>query len=138
MGNPITIKDLSRELGNTGWTVYTRVPIEHYMEDFDNYQFQPNQPHDVADDTVAQTGSENRASHNSDDILHIMNNREWIEEQKGKLVEIDRQERRRGKNFMKRVKLDGIRSTQQVEEPCKTLLIMQKDSKRKNGEEQLD
>ena len=33
-----------------------------------------------------------------------MNNHEWSEEQKRKLVEIDRQERRRGKNFMNRVK----------------------------------
>ena len=33
-----------------------------------------------------------------------MNNREWTEEQKRKLVETDRQERNRGKNFMKRVK----------------------------------
>ena len=33
-----------------------------------------------------------------------MNNRERSEKQKHKLVKIDRQERRRGKNFMKRVK----------------------------------
>ena len=33
-----------------------------------------------------------------------MNNREWTEEEKCKLVERDRQERNRGKNFMKRVK----------------------------------
>ena len=33
-----------------------------------------------------------------------MNNREGTEELKRKLVEIDTQERRRGKNFMKRVK----------------------------------
>ena len=33
----------------------------------------------------------------------MMNNHEWTEEQKRKLVEIDRQERRR-KNFMKSVK----------------------------------
>ena len=33
-----------------------------------------------------------------------MNNREWTEEQKRKLVEMDRQERRRKKNFMKRAK----------------------------------
>ena len=33
-----------------------------------------------------------------------MNNREWTEEEKCKLVETDRQERNRGKNFMKRVK----------------------------------
>ena len=33
-----------------------------------------------------------------------MKNREWTEEQKRKLVELDRQERRRKKNFMKRAK----------------------------------
>ena len=53
---------------------------------------------------MAQTGAENRANHDNDDIVHIMNNREWTEEQKRKLVEIDTQERRRGKNFKKRVK----------------------------------
>ena len=42
----------------TGWTVYTRVSIEPYMEDSDNNQFQANQSHDVADDTVAQIGAE--------------------------------------------------------------------------------
>ena len=103
-GNSITIKALSREPRNTGWTVYTRVSIEPYMEDLDNNQFQPNQPHDVADDTVAQVGAENRANHDNDDIVHIMNNRKWTKEQKHKLVKIDTQERRRGKNFMKRVK----------------------------------
>ena len=102
--DPFTIKALSREPGNTGWTVYTRVPIEPYMEDLDNNQFQPNQPHDIANDTVAHIGAENRANHDNDDMVHIMNNREWNEEQKRKLVEIDRQERRKGKNFMKRVK----------------------------------
>ena len=30
-----------------------------YMEDLDNNQFQPNQLHDVADDTVAQIVAEN-------------------------------------------------------------------------------
>ena len=34
----------------------------------------------------------------------IMNNREWSEEQKHRIVEIDHQERRKGKNFMKRIK----------------------------------
>ena len=43
-------------------------------------------------------------NHDSDDIVHIMNNLELTEEQKRKLVKIDRQKRRRGKNFMKRVK----------------------------------
>ena len=53
---------------------------------------------------MAQIGVENRVNHDNDDIVHIINNSEWTEEQKCKLVEIDRQERRRGKNFMKRVK----------------------------------
>ena len=74
------------------------------MEDLDNNKFHPNQLHDVADDTVAQIGAENRATHDNDDIVYIMNNREWTAEQKRKLVEIDTQERRRGKNFMKRMK----------------------------------
>ena len=74
------------------------------MEDLGNNQFQPNQLHDIANDTVAQIGAENIANHNNDDIVHIINNCEWTEEQKRKLVEIDRQERRREKNFMKRVK----------------------------------
>ena len=102
--DPFTIKALSREPGNTGWTVYTRVPIEPYMEDLDNNQFQPNQPHDITNDTVAQIGAENRANHDNNVIVHIINNREWTEEQKRKLVEIERQEMRKGKNFMKRVK----------------------------------
>ena len=74
------------------------------MEDLDNNQFQPNQLHDVADDTVEQTGAENKANHDNSDIIHIMNNLEWSKKQKRRLVEIDRQERRRGKNLMKKVK----------------------------------
>ena len=42
--------------------------------------------------------------HDNDNIRHIMNNRKSTEEQKCKLVEIDKQERKREKNFMKRVK----------------------------------
>ena len=103
-GDPIIIKALPREPGNTGLTVYTRLLTEPYMEDLNNNHFQPNQPHDVADDTVAQNGAENRENHDNDDMVHMMNNCEWNEEQKLKLVEIDRQVRRREKNFMKRVK----------------------------------
>ena len=68
-----------------------------WKTDLDNNQFQPNQSHDIANDTVAQTGAGNRANHDNGDIVHIMNNREWTEEQKRKLVEIGRQEKRRGK-----------------------------------------
>ena len=49
---------------------------------------------------MAQIGTENnRANHDNDDKVHIMNNREWTEEQKCKSGE-----ERRGRNFMKRVK----------------------------------
>ena len=74
------------------------------MEDLDNNQFQPNQPHDVADDTVVLNDAENRPNHDNDDIVHMMNNREWTDEQQHKIVEIDIQERRKGKYFMRRVK----------------------------------
>ena len=74
------------------------------MGDLDNDQFQPNQPHDVADDTVAQMDAEIGANHNNNDMLNMMNNREWTDEQKYRIVEIDTQERKRGKNFMKRIK----------------------------------
>ena len=74
------------------------------MEDLDNNQFQRNELHDIADDTVAQTGVENGANHVNDDDVHIVNNREWTNEHKYRIVEIDTQERMRGKNFMKRVK----------------------------------
>ena len=46
------------------------------MEKLNNNQFQPNQPHDVADDTVAQIGARNRANQDNDDIVHIMNDPE--------------------------------------------------------------
>ena len=65
-GDPITIKALSREPGNTGWTVYTHVSIEPHMGDLENNQFQSNQPHDITNDTVAQIGAENRANHNNE------------------------------------------------------------------------
>ena len=74
------------------------------MEDLYNTQFQPNQPPDVADDTAAPNYAENRANHDNDDIVDMMNNREWTNERKHKIVKIDIQERRRGKYFMRCVK----------------------------------
>ena len=74
---------------------------KHFMGDLDYNQINPNQLHDVADDTVVPNGAENRAHYDNDGIVHIMNSREWTDEQKHKLVEIDTQERRRGKNFMR-------------------------------------
>ena len=34
--------------------LFTPVSMEPYMEDLDDNQLQPNQPHDIANDTVAQ------------------------------------------------------------------------------------
>ena len=72
-GDPITIIALSRESGKTRLTVYTRVPIETYMEDLDKNQFQSNQPHDVTDYTEAKIAAENRANYDNDNVVYIMN-----------------------------------------------------------------
>ena len=77
---------------------------KHFMGDLDYNQIKPNQLHDVADDTVVPNGAENRAHYDNDSIIYIVNSCEWTDEQKHKLVEIDTQERRRGKYFMKRMK----------------------------------
>ena len=76
------------------------------MEDLDyNYQNQPNLTLDVADRTVAQlTGAENKADRERDNRLHTMNCREWTDEEKKRVVEMDMEERMKGKNFMKRIK----------------------------------
>ena len=56
-GDTIKTKALSREPGNSGWT-YDPCVNQTLMGDLDNDQFQPNQPHDVADVTVAQMDAE--------------------------------------------------------------------------------
>ena len=89
------------------------------MEDLDNNQFQHNQLHDVADHTVAPFGAGIIANHENENIVHVVNNSEWTEEQKYRIVYIDTQERKKGRNFMKRVKerwdveYPGIRRTAQ-------------------------
>ena len=75
-----------------------------FMEDLDYNQTQPNQQHDVADDIVVPNGAENRANHDNENMVHIVNRSEWTEEQKHRIVKIDTEERRRGKGFMRRVK----------------------------------
>ena len=75
------------------------------MGDIDQNQFQPQQTHDVANETVVEkVDAENIASqlHNND--IHIVNKGEWTNEEKLKIVQINREERERGKNFMKRIK----------------------------------
>ena len=73
------------------------------MGDLDNNQFQPN-IHDFANNTVVPSGADREVNHDNSNRLHIMNNREWTDEQKHRIVEIDTHERRRGKSFMKRIK----------------------------------
>ena len=75
------------------------------MGDIDQNQFQPQETHDVANETVVEkVDAENIASqlHNND--VHIVNKGEWTNEEKLKIVQINREERERGKNFMKRIK----------------------------------
>ena len=75
------------------------------MGDIDQNQFQPQQTHDVANETVVEkVDAENIASqlHNND--VHIVNKGEWTNEEKLKIVQINREERERAKNFMKRIK----------------------------------
>ena len=55
-------------------------------------------------ETMLKTDAENRANHDNSNIVHLMNNREWTNEQKHRIVEIDMLERRRRENFMRRVK----------------------------------
>ena len=45
------------------------------MENLDNNQIEPNQTHDVADETVVPNGAENRADHENNTI-YIVNNSE--------------------------------------------------------------
>ena len=100
-GDTIKIKALSREPGNPGWTV---IPVRHklfFVGDLDDIQFQPILQ-DIAGDTVVQLSADNQANLESNRV-RITNNREWSEEQKHRIVEIDHQERRKGKNFMKRI-----------------------------------
>ena len=72
------------------------------MGDLDDIQFQPILQ-DIADDTVVPLGADNQANLENNRVC-ITKNREWSEKQKHRIVEIDHQERRKRKNFMKRIK----------------------------------
>ena len=74
------------------------------MGDLDYNQIQLNQLNDVADDTVVPIGAEIRANHYNERTVRILNRSEWTNEQKQLLVNIDTEERIRGKGFMKRIK----------------------------------
>ena len=81
-GDPIKINALSREPGNPGWTEQIRwVDYNRFMGDLDNNQFQPS-IHDFANNIAVPSGADR-------DRLLITNNREWTDEQKQRIVEID-------------------------------------------------
>ena len=82
----------------------TRAKFQTFMGDIDQNQFRSQQTRDVANETVAeQVDAENIASqlHNND--VHIINKQEWMNKEKLKIVQINREERQKGKNFIKRI-----------------------------------
>ena len=102
-GAPIKINALSREPGNPGLTEFDPCVTKYYfMGDLDYIQFQPISQ-DIADDAVVPLGAENQANLETNRV-RITNNCEWSDEQKHRIVEIDIQERQKGKSFMKRIK----------------------------------
>ena len=73
------------------------------MGDITQNQYQIQQTHNVANKTVAeQVDVENIASQLHSNNVHIMNKEEWTNKKKSKIVQINREERQKGKNFMKR------------------------------------
>ena len=131
-GDTIKIKALPRELGNPGWTV---IPVRRKllsMGDLDDIQFQPNLQ-DIADDTVVPLGADNQANLKNNRV-RLTNNSEWSEEQKHRIVEIDHQEKRKGKNFMKFIKRRWDSKFWNQKGWHKTWLTIQGDSRMKDGE----
>ena len=75
------------------------------MGDIDQNQFHTEQTYDIANKTVAQqVDAQNLASQLHKNNVHIMNKGEWTDKEKLKIVKINREERQKGKNFMKRIK----------------------------------
>ena len=67
-----------------------------------NLQFQT---HDTANETVAeQVDVENLASQLHNNNVHGIKKRKWKNEEKLKIVQINKEERQKCKNFMKRIK----------------------------------
>ena len=85
LGDTIKIKALSTEAGNPGWTV---IPVRRkllFMGDLDDIQFQ-SILQDIAYDTVVPLRADNQANLENNKV-RIMNNREWCEEEKHRVVE---------------------------------------------------
>ena len=95
-------------------------------------QFQTQQTYDVANETVAQqVDSQNLASQLHKNNVHIMKKGEQTYKEKIEIVKINREERQKGKNFMKRVNNDGPLNFRNRKEQRKIWLTMQNGSKRK-------
>ena len=75
------------------------------MGDINQDQFQTQKIYDVAVETVVeQVDAENIARQLHNNNVYIINKGEWTNEEKLKIVQINREERQKGKNFMKRIK----------------------------------
>ena len=57
------------------------------MGDLDNDQMNLNILHDLPDNTVVAAGAKNGANHGNNGRVHLMNNREWTNEQRNRLVQ---------------------------------------------------
>ena len=103
-GNTTDIIALSRVLGNPGWTD-DMFQFQIFMGDTNQNHFQTQQTHGIANEAVVeQVDAENTASHVRNHNIHIMNKGKWTNEETSKLGQINREERQKGKNFMKRIK----------------------------------
>ena len=89
--------------GNPGLTVDPVRINQYYMGDLENIQFQTINIQDIVDETVVPQGIDNQTNLENNRV-RITNNKEWTVEQKIRIVLIDREERSRGRNFMKRIK----------------------------------
>ena len=76
------------------------------MGDIDTNLFQPQETHNDVNNTVAQqAGAENRTRHiQNNNTVHTMNCREWTNEEKRRVVQIDAEERQKSRNLMKKIK----------------------------------
>ena len=75
------------------------------MGDIDQNQFQTQQTHDVATETIAEeVDAESIVSQLHNNYVYIMKKGEWTKEEKLKIVQINREERHKCKSFMKRIK----------------------------------
>ena len=83
---------------------------------------------------VAPLGDENVAYHENNN-LHRMNNYEWTDEQRHRIVEIDTEERKSGKYFMRRVKERWDTEFPIVARTAQTQLIVQGDFEKMDGED---